>query len=190
MNIIKPGPYVTPLKVKSDYRHEAQMRTYEGRIISIYHKFFNYTLNQEYDIDTKVTSYTFTITNPLPKWFASKLSMMLSLIPVTIKEIIFYDKQKEYTFCIYVTNPWDVKVILKYQQEGLAFISAFDMIQQKYHIVKAYKRFSMSYKTFNIIELDQLCKRGMKNEDIESFKNWLGLGITESSVFISVSDLV
>jgi len=166
----------------------------ENNIISIWTKFFNYSLSQSYFIDKNHTQLKFTLTYKTPKWLMNKLQMVSktyvhSSYAYKYDHILMYEYDKDYLFSISFYNPYEYTVSVNTKREGLAFLSTYHMIEQKHEIMKPYKRFMDSFKKMDAEQIKSIIRQ-VKNEDSQVLiKEHLDFSI-DGSVLININNYV
>ena len=153
------------------FRSETIIRSNnKEKVITIWKKFFNYSLNQSYSIDENKTKYDFFMNIKTPKWMLKQLNLVSPSMSATsayqFDHIVFYEYDKNYVFSIEVFNPWEHTVNLMTQQEGLALIGSYEMLNQKFEMMKNYKRFTQAFKVMNAEDIKRLIRQVPNNESV------------------------
>lgn len=159
----------------SNFSHKIRSETIirsnnKEKVITIWKKFFNYSLNQSYSIDENKTKYDFFMNIKTPKWMLKQLNLVSPSMSATsayqFDHIVFYEYDKNYVFSIEVFNPWEHTVNLMTQQEGLALIGSYEMLNQKFEMMKNYKRFTQAFKVMNAEDIKRLIRQVPNNESV------------------------
>lgn len=178
------------------YSNETIIRSNnKEKVITIYKKFFNYSLNQSYSIEDNKTKYDFFMNIKTPKWMLKQLNLvspsMSSASSIQFDYIVFYEYDKNYVFTIEVFNPWEHTVNLITQEEGLALLGSFEMINQKFEIMKNYKRFTQALKVMNAEEVKRLVRQVPNNESVRLLSgSRFSKKSLEDAMLININNLV
>ena len=167
----------------------------EEKVITIWRKFFNYSLNQSYYVDEDKTTYFFHMNFRTPKWMQKQLTSVCPTYSTThayhFDEVIFYEYDKNYLLSIEFFNPWDYSVNLKTQEEGLGFIGAYDMLNQKQEIMKTYKRFIQAFKVMNAEDIKNLIRQVPKDESVKLLREGKNtISHNDKAILININNLV
>lgn len=127
----------------------------EEKTINTYIRFYNYTKQQSYDISEDKTYTSLKLHTSLPKWMQKKYHDIYSIVtsePYYLFKyisLIFYIENPDY---LYIINmPTEVQYVygVNYTQDGLKFISTYDMIQIKNRLKDTHKQFTSMFKECN-----------------------------------------
>lgn len=167
----------------------------QKKVITIWKKFFNYSLNQSYSIDENKTKYDFFMNIKTPKWMLKQLNLVSPTMSATsayqFDHIVFYEYDKNYIFSIEVFNPWEHTVNLMTQEEGLALLGSYEMINQKFEIMKNYKRFIQAFKVMNAEEIKGLISQVTKDESVRLLSgSRFSDRSLEDGILININNLV
>ena len=163
-----------------------------NKLISIWNKYFNFSLMQVYHVNEDCTTYNYNLNYKVPKWFHNKLKLISHKYSLQsaydYDHIMFYEYDKNYLLFISVFNPYEYSVQLKTKREGLSFLSSYHMIEQKHRIMKPYKRFMNSFKNMDAAQIQSLIRQVSVDESIKLIGEHLSP--INDSIFININNLV
>lgn len=167
----------------------------KDKVITIWKKFFNYSLSQTYSVDQNKTTHDFHLNFKTPKWLSKQLNLvspsMSSTSAYQFDHIVFYEYNKNYIFTIEVFNPWEHVVTLSMQEEGLALLGSYEMINQKFDIMKSYRRFTQAFKVMDADDIKRLIRQVPKNESVKLLSDSKFSKISiEDAILININNLV
>ena len=167
----------------------------KDKVITIWKKFFNYSLSQTYSVDQNKTTHDFHLNFKTPQWMLKQFGIvsptMLAGSSYQFDHIVFYEYDKNYIFTIEVFNPWEHVVTLSMQEEGLALLGSYEMINQKFDIMKSYRRFTQVFKAMNGEDIKRLIGQVPNNESVRMLSgSRFSDRSLEDGILININNLV
>jgi len=164
-----------------------------NKIITIWNKYFNYSLLQAYHVEKDLTEFKFTLNFKMSKWLHTKLILVSRKYAIQAgydyDHILFYEYDKNYLLTISVYNPYEYSVHMSTKKEGLSFLTTYQMIEQKDRIMKPYKRFLSSFKEMDSHQIKTITGQVSVEESKRLIREHLDIPLTDA-ILININNLV